>query len=306
LYAAVACYPLVRSLAAGPWDAWGRFAVVAAGLILLGGTVAYCLSRFAYPHAPSTPTSNLQPQTSTLIPHSSFLVGAVLLGLGTGSAAGVSGALALGATGLAGLVLLGGAAGVRGGNGVALRALGRLALLGLPPVAGFAGLWLLAGALLPARYPLGLVLLPAGAALLLWMADGGLRNGADGADGDSALHTPHSAIPWLPLAALLLLGGLAPAVWLDGLIRPAADTLAAGVPALSSMTAVPGLGYQAGPDGAPVAAWPALGLGVAVALAWLVVELGALLGRRGTRGQGAGIRDKGSDTRLDSPPPEPR
>jgi hypothetical protein len=85
----------------------------------------------------------------------------------------------------------------------------------------------------------------------------------------------------LPLAALLLLGGLAPAVWLDGLIRPAADTLAAGVPALSSVAPVPGLGYQAGPESAPVAAWPALGLGVAVALAWLGVELGSMLGRRG-------------------------
>jgi hypothetical protein len=71
LYAAVACYPLVRSLAAGPWDTWGRFAVVAAGLILLGGTVVYCLLRFAYPHAPPTPTSFLNPQPSFLIPLSS-------------------------------------------------------------------------------------------------------------------------------------------------------------------------------------------------------------------------------------------
>jgi hypothetical protein len=211
----------------------------------------------------------------------------VLLGLGTGSAAGVSGALALGATGLAGSALIAGAGGVPGGNGLALRVLGRLAVLGLPPVAGFAGLWLLAGALLPARYPLGLVLLPAGAALLLRMAAGGLRNGAGGAggaggtDGDSAIRHPSSVIGLLPLAALLLLGGLAPAVWLDGLIRAAAESRAAGVPALSSVTPVPGLGYQAGPDSASVAAWPALGLGVAVALAWLVVELGSMLGRRG-------------------------
>ena len=68
LYTAVAFYPLVRSLAAGPWDAWGRFAVVAVALTLLGGTTAYCVLRIAYPHLSKPQTSNLKPQTSYLVP----------------------------------------------------------------------------------------------------------------------------------------------------------------------------------------------------------------------------------------------
>jgi hypothetical protein len=267
LYAAVALYPLIRSLTAGPWDSWGRFTVVAVALALLGGATAYCVVRVAYPHYRSTNTSDLLSRTS-------YLAGAVLLGLGIGSAAGVHGALALGVAGLGGCVVHAGATGLAGQDGTALRRLGLLSVAGLPPFAGFAGLWLLAGALLPARYPLGLVLLLAGAGLLAW---DGLSQGTDH---PSASRIRPAALPLLPLAALLLFGGLAPAAWLDGLIRPAADALAAGVPALSSVIPVPGLGYTAGPETQPLAAWPILGLGVAVALAWLVLEGGARLLRR--------------------------
>jgi hypothetical protein len=303
LYATVAFYPLVRSLAAGPWDNWGRFAVVAVALILLAGTVAYGIGRVVYPHRLPAHTSYLVPHTSYLIPHTPYLVGAVLLGLGLGSAAGVNGALALGAVGVVGGVLAAGAAGMPGGNGAAVRALGRLSVLGVPPFAGFAGLWLLAGALLPARYPLGLVLLLAGAALLLRIADWEWRSEARP---PSAIGSTQFAIlPLLPLAALLLLGGLVPAVWLDGLIRPAADTLAAGVPALSTVVPVPGLGYAAGPDTAPVAVWPVLGLAVAVALAWVALELGARLARRTTRDQGSGSGNQGSTPPADHRPPTP-
>ena len=126
-----------------------------------------------------------------------YLLGAVLLGLGLGSAAGVSGALALGAAGLVGLALAAGARTLPGPDGAALCGLGVLSGLGLPPFAGFAGLWLLAGALLPARYPLGLVLLLGGAALLLPMRQAE-RSAENETMNNSALRPPPSALPCCP------------------------------------------------------------------------------------------------------------
>jgi hypothetical protein len=289
LYAPAACYPLLRSLAAGPWDPGARLLVAGTGLALLAWTALSLVAA----------ARSANPPFIFRIPYLAFhLLGAVLLGLGVGAPAGVAGALALGAAGWAGGALAALAAAMPGGDGHALRLLGRLGVWGLPPFAGFAGLWLLAGALLPAGYGLGLALLLGIPALQLRNVDFGLRNlsaaagdqGPEIRDQGPALtqhatrNTQHVSrftfhvsrfIPLLPLAALLLLGGLAPAPWLDGAVRPALNALAAGVPALRAVEAVPGLGYRVGAGAPPIAAWPVLGLGAAFALAWLAVEVAA-------------------------------
>ena len=311
LYAPAACYPLLRSLAAGPWDPWARLLVAGTGLALLTWTAISLVA--------AARSANLL--FIFRIPHSTFhILGAVLLGLGVGTPAAVAGALALGAAGWIGGALAAPAAAVPGRDGPALRLLGRLAGWGLPPFAGFAGLWLLAGALLPAGYGLGLALLLLIPALQLRLVDWGrwnrpvdatratphaTRDEGSGARDQAPLLTHYAAritqyaarctlhvsrfTPLLPLAILLLLGGLAPAPWLDGAVRPALNALAAGVPALREVGPVPGLGYRVGDSVPPGAAWPVLGLGVAFALAWLAVEVAA---RRGTRDEGRGMRNE--------------
>ena len=270
LYGPAAAYPLLRSLAAGPWDPWARLLVAGTGLTLLAWEVLSVVARHYRP-AP--------PPLLFRIPDLTFhVLGATLLGLGIGTPAAVAGGLVLAAAGWLGGALARLAAGIPGPDGAALRLAGRLGAWWLPPLYGFAGLWLLGSAALSARYGLGLVLLLGVPALYAGQL---ARPGAEGgALAGSRLRSVWPALlAGLPPALLLLLGGLDPAPWLQNVLQPALAPLAAGVPALPlTALVVPGVGYQVGDDPARlIATWPALGVAVGLALAWLIIELLGLL-----------------------------
>jgi hypothetical protein len=187
-----------------------------------------------------------------------YLVAALLIGLGSGNPAGVGGAVVWLSAGLAGLALC-------RARGVP-RLVGLGALSGLPPTLGFAGLWLLLGATTTGGWLLATVALPV-ASLLVVLAL--LR------------HPPEMPIPGGVAAGLwvgaLVLGGFAPLPWLDSVLRPALNTLAAGLPALAGVQEWPGVGLILVRANSTLALWPALGIAATLVLAGAVVELVARL-----------------------------
>jgi hypothetical protein len=247
LYGTAALIPLLRSLGAGPWDAWGRLTVLAVGLLTLASAALAALA------APDHATA--------LRAAWRYLVAVVLIGLGSGNPVGVAGAVVWLAAGLAGLAL-------SGRRGLP-RLVGLGALGGLPPTLGFAGLWLLLGATTTGGWLLATVALPV-AGLLVVLAL--LR------------HAPETLSPAGIAAGLwagaLLLGGVAPLPWLDSVLRPALNTLAAGLPALASVQEWPGVGLILVRANTTLAVWPALGLAATLVLAGALVEVAARLPRR--------------------------
>ncbi|HUS15998.1 MAG TPA: hypothetical protein VM536_13410, partial [Chloroflexia bacterium] len=99
LYGAGCMLPVLRSLGAGTSDGWMRLAGLGSGLVLLAGAAGWAW------HAAVLP--------DVLQAARWYLGGALLLGLGIGSAAAVAGGLALLATGLAGIALAGDSRGVQ-------------------------------------------------------------------------------------------------------------------------------------------------------------------------------------------------
>jgi hypothetical protein len=243
LYTAACFVPLMRSLGAGAWDGWARLAVLAAGLLTLG------VAGLSGATASDTPGVSRATRRA--------LAGALLLGLGVGTPGALAGGLALLPAGLAGLALA--------GAGRYPRLVGLGALAGLPPTAAFLGLWLLLGATSGARLPLGSVALIVALAVtaLAW-----LRLERAG--------RPAGPSAWL-LATALLVGGLLPEALLDAALRPALNTLAAGVPALAEAQAWPGVGLVLERANATTGLWPATGIGAAVLLALALAEGGARL-----------------------------
>jgi len=140
------------------------------------------------------------------------------------------------------------------------------AAAGLPPTLGFAGLWLLLGATTAAHAPLATVALPI-TALLITLAQ--LRQ-------DRPVTDRADPAAWL-LAGGLLAGGIVPALLLDGVLRPALNTLAAGLPALAEVQDWPGIGLVVSQQDAVAALWPALGLAATLVLALAAVEAAARL-----------------------------
>jgi hypothetical protein len=247
LYGTAALIPLLRSLGAGPWDAWGRLAVLTVGLLTLASAALAALA--APDHA------------AALRAGRRYLVAVVLIGLGSGNPVGVAGAVVWLAAGLAGLALS------------AARGLPRLvglgALGGLPPTLGLAGLWLLLGATTTGGWLLATVALPVGGLLVVLAL---LR------------HSPETPGPAGIAAGLwagaLLLGGVAPLPWLDNVLRPALNTLAAGLPALAGVQEWPGVGLILVRANITLAVWPALGVAATLVLAGALVEVAARLPRR--------------------------
>src|SRR5690242_17332297 len=143
LYGTAALIPLLRSLGAGPWDAWGRLAVLTIGLLTLASAALTALA------APN--------HAATLRAAWRYLVAALLIGLSSGNPAGAGGAIVWLAAGLAGLA-------VSRTRGVP-RLVGLGALAGLPPTLGFAGLWLVLGATTTGGWLLATVALPVGGLL---------------------------------------------------------------------------------------------------------------------------------------------
>ncbi|HEX6608629.1 MAG TPA: hypothetical protein VF276_17140, partial [Chloroflexia bacterium] len=114
LYGTAALIPLLRSLGAGPWDAWGRLAVLTVGLLTLASAALAALA------APDHATAWRAAWR--------YLVAVMLIGLGSGNPVGVAGAVVWLAAGLGGLAL----SGRRGWP----RLVGLGALGGLPPALG--------------------------------------------------------------------------------------------------------------------------------------------------------------------------
>jgi len=264
LYGTVSLIPLIRSLGAGPWDAWGRLAVLTLGLLTLASAA---LAGLAAPDHGAAWRAAWR-----------YLVAALLIGLGSGNPAGAGGAVVWLAAGLAGLAL----SGVRG----VPRLVGLGALGGLPPTLGFAGLWLLLGATTSGGWLLATVALPV-AGLLVVLAL--LR------------HPSQTPIPGGIAAGLwagaLALGGVAPLFWLDSVLRPALNTLAAGLPALAGVQEWPGVGLILVRANSTLAVWPALGLAATLVLAGAVIEVAARL----LRGRPAGE----APASVPAPPPAP-
>ncbi len=249
LYGTASLIPLLRSLGAGPWDAWGRLAVLTVGLLTLASAA---LAALAAPDHVAARRAAWQ-----------YLVAALLIGLGSGNPVGVAGAVVWLAAGLAGLAL-------SGARGIP-RLVGLGVLGGLPPTLGFAGLWLLLGATTSGGWLLATVALPIGGLLVVLAL---LR------------HPPETPGPGGIAAGLwagaLVLGGVAPLPWLDNVLRPALNTLAAGLPALAGVQEWPGVGLILVGANSTLAVWPALGLAATLVLAGALVELAARLLRGGS------------------------
>ena len=262
LYGTAALIPLLRSLGAGPWDAWGRLAVLTVGLLTLASATLVALA------APDHATAWRAAWR--------YLVAVMLIGLGSGNPVGVAGAVVWLAAGLGGLAL----SGRRGWP----RLVGLGALGGLPPALGFAGLWLLLGATTTGGWLLATVALPV-AGLLVVLA---LLRHAPETPGAAGI----AAGLW---AGALVLGGVAPLPWLDSVLRPALNTLAAGLPALAGVQEWPGVGLILVRANTTLAVWPALGVAATLVLAGALVEVAARLPR--------GRTALAPPARLSAPPP---
>jgi hypothetical protein len=262
LYGTASLIPLIRSLGAGPWDAWGRMAVPAVGLLTL---TSAALAALAAPDHMAARRAAWQ-----------YLVAALLIGLGSGNPVGAAGAVVGIAAGLAGLAL-------SGGCGIP-RLVGLGALGGLPPTLGFAGLWLLLGATISGGWLLATVAVPV-AGLLVVLA---LLHHPSQTPGPGGI----AAGLW---AGALVLGGVAPLRWLDSVLRPALNTLAAGLPALAGVQEWPGVGLILVRANSTLSVWPALGLAATLVLAGALVEVAARLLRGGPAGEAPAV----------APPPAP-
>ncbi len=247
LYGAGSLLPLIYSLQAGAWDAWARLLALAAGLLTLATAACAALG------APNSPAS------ARAARH--YLAGALYVGLGLGSAPAVAGGLALLLVGLTGIALT-------ATPGIP-RLVGLAALGGLPPTLGFCGLWLLLGAAAGPATLLPAVAVPVVALITVLVR---LRFPPEPGLGAVAA--------WIGAAGLLV-GGALPGAFLDGALRPALQSLAAGVPALGDVQALPGVGLLLVHGGTPIAVWPAAGLAAALLLTLALAEGAArLLARR--------------------------
>ncbi len=232
LYALGVGLPLLYSLAAGPWDASSRLAALAVGLALLG-TAAWVAWRATA-------------ATAALQALAVYTLSLLILALGSGSAGAVGGAGLAVVSALIGTGLLPAAR--------PARRLG-LAAFGLPPALGFTGLWLLLDATLAARLPLATLAVP-GTALLVTTALARTL---------PAVGERRRPLAWIGAGGLLG-AGLLPELVVNSALRPALNTLAAGLPALADGHPAPGLGLLLVRGNATAAGWPALGVGAALLL----------------------------------------
>lgn len=298
LYTAAGLLPLLRSLAAGPWDGWAQGGALAGGLLLLAAAGVAALE--ALRDGPDLPPSFSQEQGERrALPIQrprwgwavrAYLAGALLVGLGLGTPGAVAGGVVLLVTGL---ITHTGGAGAPGG-----RLVGLVALAGLPPTAGFAGLWLLGGAAAAAGAWLPLVAVPVAgwlvalAGLRATLTPGSSPKGEgcrtarppdSSAEGDVCT-TQATSLPYrggagegAAGAVGLLLAGLLPIPLLDAVLRPALNTLAAGLPALAEVQSWPGVGLIWTRTNLTEAVWPAWGLSAALLLTLAGTEAGARL-----------------------------
>ncbi|MGI8588906.1 MAG: hypothetical protein ACR2M0_14665 [Chloroflexia bacterium] len=246
LYSLGCLLPALRSLGAGPWDAWARLGALGLGLAGLGLAAWMAWN-----------TSGGAARV--------YLAAAMLLGLGIGTPAAVAGGLVLLLGGHAGQAL-----GAALGTGRLPRLVGIGVASGLPPTLGFVGLWLLLGATAAARLPLATALLSICALLVALSNARGLSPA-----GEAGWRIGPTAA-WV-VAAGLLAGGLMPAAMLDWVLRPALNTLAAGLPALSEVQEWPGVGLMLTRDNALAGVWPAVGVAATLAITLAGAELLARL-----------------------------